>query len=106
MNIQDDLKEFLEKDTSYFSESHLFAWFDKEYRGLSEEEVRKHIMEDHDNSCEIDQAEQELDRELTDEEEKLVIERFCESVIEDIEFVRDVAVWGIDSCGDRIIKMN
>ncbi len=91
------LEEFLNKDSHYFSEGHLEGWFKDKYLGLTKKEVKTLLKVEHDNSLEIESAENEIGRELTDIEKKKVIKKFRKSVIKNIKFRREIAIKYWDS---------
>jgi len=89
--MKTDLTNYLAKSTSYFSEGHLECWFKDKYIALSQDEIKYQLNVNHDNSLELENAENELGRKLTDKENDSVIERFVFCVLDDIEFINDSA---------------
>lgn len=94
--LAEDFSEFLGKDDSYFSEGHLEAWFAR-YRGKTPNEVKADINMNHDNSLEVENAEDELGRALTDNEKEVLIIRFIKAVQSSLITRNDVVYGYYDS---------
>jgi len=74
--LSPDFRAFINKDSHYFSESHLRGWFAGEYLGKLKSEIRYKLEETHDNSEEIENAENELNRNLTEWEKTKLVKMF------------------------------
>ncbi len=90
--MKKDIKAYLNKDSHYFSESHLESYFENQYLGLTKKEVKHKLKTEHDNSCELENAEHELERELTEKEDAKVLKKFFKAVVRNIKFRRGIAI--------------
>lgn len=90
-------KKYIDQDSHYFSKGHLQCWFKDRYLGKTKAEITFDLNVNHDNSGEIENAEDELKRKLTDKEETHLLYKFHKSVIGNIEFRRGIAIGYIDS---------
>lgn len=99
--MEQDLKDYLTKEHTKagMAESHLSCWWDR-YQGKTKGEIEYDLKVNHDESCEIDNTENEIGRKLTDDESTEVNQIFIEAIISEIEFTNDVAVGWYDTCGD------
>jgi hypothetical protein len=87
----EQIKKYLDENLDGMVESHLMAWFTKEYLGKSKNCIEFH-MGTHDDSLEIEGAEGVLKRELNADEESYLIDIFHEAVINNMEFNNNIAV--------------
>ena len=105
--MMEDIEFYLNENLEGMVESHLMVWFWSEYHGKLKEDVIAH-MKTHDDSLEIESAEEELKRELLIEEESFLIKEFKEGVVDCIEFVNSVAIgfWNtldeLETCGKGV----
>ncbi len=84
--IGKDLKEFLTNDYLKVSvEGHMYAWFDKKYKGESQKHIKATLMQ-HDDSLEIESAEEALNRSLNEKEINFLVENFHNMIIKRIKF--------------------
>lgn len=88
---------FIKKDDHYFSEGHLSCWFSKMYKGKDKAEVKFQLETQHDNSLEIENCENEIERKLTDKEIAKLENKFYKAVYKAIEWKRGIAVGWYDS---------
>lgn len=95
--MKKDFRKFIDKGTHYFSEGHLEVWFTEKYLGQTKDDIHYMLSSEHDDSLEIENAENELERELKDKEKSFLSTYFIGSVIENIEFSNDIAVGYWDS---------
>ena len=74
--VGSDLKTFINNTIKDTAESHLEAWAKRysDYKRVSQ--VRFDLNVNHDNSLEIEYAEEELKRKLNDKENDFLVERF------------------------------
>ena len=93
--------DFLDKSDEYFSEGHLQGWFESMYKGKSKSEIVFQLETQHDFSCEIENCEEEIGREITDKEITILEKRFYRAVYSAIKFSRNGAEYWIDSIGQR-----
>lgn len=102
--MKEDFKEYLENDDSYFSEGHLLGWFNTQYLGLELKEAKYKLEMTHDTICEIENAENELKRELDEEEREQLIKRFNEAVLNSLVCKKQIIVAFIDSLGEVNVR--
>jgi len=95
--MKKDFKKYLEQDDHYFSEGHLYAYFNEQYRGNTVDEVTAKLTNEHDTSLEIEVCEDELGRKLTDKEVGKLEERFNKAVLNCFITKNDVVVAFVDS---------
>ncbi len=93
--------DFLDKQDEYFSEGHLQGWFQNIYKGKLKREIAFQLETQHDFSCEIENCESELKREITDKEIAILEKRFYKAVYKAIKFSRNGAEYWIDSVGNK-----
>ena len=84
--IREKVKHYMEKNKRRMAFSHLECWFTKKYQGESQKECLRLVKQEHDNSCEIEEVEEETGLELTDREKRYVIDQFAKGIIESIDF--------------------
>ncbi len=104
--LDEDMYNYLDKEDTTISESHLMCWFTKEYQHKTKEVVLSKLNNIHDMSGDYDVAEDELGRELTDREKELLKKCFIDAVINSIEFKHNIATGFYDTCGDFNTKGN
>lgn len=92
---------YLEKDSHYFSEGHLSVWFKDRYAEKTKSEILFDLEVNHDNSLEIETAEEEIGTSLTNEEKLILINKFIKSVLSNISFYRGKAMCYTDSLGNK-----
>lgn len=80
MRIKKDLKEFLKNNLYGMAESHLDCWKDR-YFGYTKARLEFDLSINHDDSLEIENAENELNRKLTDNEIYYLCNQFHKEVI-------------------------
>ena len=74
--IGSDLKEHINNTMKDTADNHLEAWSDRYSKHNIVSDVRFDLNVNHDNSLEIEYAEEELKRELNDREIDFLVERF------------------------------
>lgn len=80
-NIGGDLKTLLnESYLTDMAESHIDCWKDRYFR-KSKKDIRFDLVVNHDNSLEIERAEEDLKRELTDDERNYLNRKFIQQVV-------------------------
>lgn len=98
--IGTDLETLLTNDYKEgMAESHHMSWFSR-HIGQSKEEIIFDLKVNHDDSLEIENTENELERKLTDFEIDYLIEVFHNSIIDNTEFINNTVVGWWDTCGD------
>lgn len=80
MKIKKDLKEYLEESLKDSALSHLEVYQNR-YFGCTKSELRYDLEVYHDNSLEIEYAEDSLGRKLSETEEAYLINQFNKEVI-------------------------
>lgn len=65
------------------AESHLDCWKDRYYR-KSKKDIAFDLSVNHDDSCEIEIAQEDLGRELTDKERDILISKFHKAVLNNL----------------------
>lgn len=80
MKLKADFKNFLYENIEGMAESHIEAWKDR-YFGYSIQRLKTDLTINHDVSLELEMATYELKRELTTNEEQVLINRFNNEVI-------------------------
>jgi hypothetical protein len=98
----EQVKKYLDENLEGLVESHLSAWFIKEYLGKSRDCIELHIRT-HDDSLEIESAQERLKRELSYDEEDYLIETFHKAVIENMEFNNNIAVGFWDTLEQLVV---
>jgi hypothetical protein len=78
--IKDDLKTFLRDNLESMAESHLDNWHERYYR-KSREQVESDLDISYDFSVDIECVENELNRELTDDEKEYFIEQYTKAIV-------------------------
>ena len=80
-NISADFKSLLTKEyISNMAECHREAWQDR-MKSQTKAQVKFDLDMNHDDSLEIERAEEDLKRELTDDERKQLINKFHSEVV-------------------------
>lgn len=80
--IADDLKDYICNRIEDIAESHIEAWKDRYFKHRGNiMAIRVDIKQNHDHSCEIENAETELSRELDDDEIDHLTTEFENAVI-------------------------
>lgn len=80
MRYKQDLHDFLNEHLECMAESHLDGWASR-YRDYSVSDLEFDLAVNHDDSLEIEEAELELERDLTSEETKYLCKKFHEEVV-------------------------
>lgn len=80
MRIKQDLKEFLNKNLDAMAESHLECWKNR-YFGYPKRRLEQDLEFNHDDSLEIEEAEDHLKRELADHEKEYLVTQFHKEVV-------------------------
>lgn len=80
MRIKKDLKEFLQDNLYGMAESHLDCWKER-YFGYTKSRLEFDLAVNHDDSLEIEYAEEQLGRELTDDEVYYLCNQFHKEVV-------------------------
>lgn len=80
MRIKKDLKEFLQNNLYGMAESHLECWKDR-YFGYTKQRLEFDLNVNHDDSLEIEYTEDQLNRELADNETDYLIRQFHKEVV-------------------------
>lgn len=80
MRIKKDLKEFLQNNLYGMAESHLDDWKNR-YFGYTKQKLEFDLDFNHDDSLEIENAEDKLKRKLTDNETDYLIRQFHKEVV-------------------------
>lgn len=86
MRIKKDLKEFLQENLYGMAESHLDCWKER-YFGYTKSRLEFDLDVNHDDSLEIEYAENQLNRELKDYEIDYLIKQFHKEVVK--QYVKD-----------------
>lgn len=80
MRIKHDLKEFLNINLYSIAESHIECWKDR-YFGYPKWRLEQDLEFNHDDSLEVENAEDNLQRKLTDSEKEYLIRQFHKEVV-------------------------
>lgn len=80
-NIGEDLQLWMDDNLENKAESHLDAWSER-YANYDKEDLMHDLSANHDSSLEIEDAEEELQRELTSEEVDYLVDSFNDKVVE------------------------
>ena len=80
MRFKADLHEFLNEHLEAMAESHLEGWADR-YKDYCVSDLEYDLEVNHDDSCEIEWAKDELNREMTSEEIRFLCKKFHEKVV-------------------------
>lgn len=80
IEIAGDLQAYIDKYIESVAESHLEAWKER-YFGYTKERLEYDLSVNHDDSLEIESAEYELKRELTEDEKTYLTQKFHEEVV-------------------------
>lgn len=72
--------------------------------GMTKEELGSDLDREHDDSLEIERAEDELGRELNDEEKEYLVRVFHKAVVDGCEFKNNIVVGFYDTCGNFCTK--
>jgi hypothetical protein len=80
MYIRKDLKEFVTNNLESMAEGHLEVWKDRYYR-KSKSDIRFDLNMNHDPSLEIERVQEEIGRELTDNEYSWFVSKFNRMVV-------------------------
>ncbi len=86
MRIKKDLKNYLRNNLEGMAESHLDAWKDR-YFGYTKKRLAWDLELNHDDSLEIENAEETLKRKLSDNETGYLIRQFHKEVIS--QYIKD-----------------
>ena len=78
--IGEDLKQFVNDNIKDIAESHIECWKDRYYR-KSKSDIKFDLEVNCDNSGEIENAQEQLKRELTDKEADYLISKFIKEVV-------------------------
>lgn len=82
ITIGKDLKGYLSKEKNNMAESHLEAWKDRYWTyGGNKKRLIEDLYSNHDPSLEIEMVKEELNRELTTDEETFIISQFNKEVL-------------------------
>ena len=80
MKIKKDLKEFMDANLYGMAESHLECWKER-YFGYTKSRLEFDLEINHDDSCDIEYAENELKRELSDNEVFYLCNQFHKEIV-------------------------
>ncbi len=86
MKIKKDLKDYLNNSLEGMAESHLDAWKDR-YFGYTKKRLEWDLELNHDDSLEIESAEEMLKRKLSDNEKNYLVKQFHKEIIN--QYVKD-----------------
>lgn len=80
MQIKKDLKDYLSKNLEGIAESHLECWKER-YFGYTKSRLEFDLDVNHDDSLEIEYAEEQLQRKLSDAETDYLRRQFHKEVV-------------------------
>lgn len=83
MKYGKDLKEYIKNNMYDIAENHIDCWKDRYYRE-SLNKIRYDLSVNHDDSLEIEEAEETLKRKLSDDEIYYLCDKFHKAVIKQI----------------------
>lgn len=87
MRIKQDLRDYLDGNIEAIAESHIETWKER-YYGYTKRKLAFDLEINHDDSLEIEDAEWNLKRKLSDGEKEYLIRQFHKEVIK--QFVQDI----------------